>query len=176
MTSPSRPPIAGEPVATAEVTCIVNGRSTAFNCAAEALLCDVLREDLELTGTHIGCREGVCGSCNVLVDGDVVRSCLMLAVQADGCEVVTVEGLAPDGHLAPIQQAMLELGAVQCGFCTPGILVTATALLADGAQPTDEEIVEALAGNLCRCTGYSRIVDAVRASSGATLSDSGNRG
>jgi aerobic carbon-monoxide dehydrogenase small subunit len=156
------------------VTFILNGRRVDLGCRADALLCDVLREDLALTGTHVGCREGVCGSCNVLLDGDVVRSCLMLAVQAEGRDVVTVEGLASHGRLSAVQQAVLELGAVQCGFCTSGILVTATALLADGARPTEEEVVEALSGNLCRCTGYARIVDAVLAASGAASADGGD--
>jgi aerobic-type carbon monoxide dehydrogenase small subunit (CoxS/CutS family) len=153
-----------------EVRFSVNGRSVALRCAPEALLCDVLREELSLTGTHVGCREGVCGSCNVLVGGQVVRSCLMLALQAEGQEVQTVEGLALGGRLSAVQQAVMDFGAVQCGFCTSGVLITATALLAGGASPSDAEIVDALAGNICRCTGYSKIVDAVRAASGIARS------
>lgn len=155
----------------AEVIFSVNGRRVALSCVPEALLCDVLRDQLELTGTHVGCREGVCGSCNILYNGEVVRSCLMLAVQADGGEVVTVEGLAADGRLSSVQQAFVDLGAVQCGFCTPGIIVTATALLASGTVASHEAVVDALAGNLCRCTGYSRIVDAIMAASGLPASD-----
>ena len=170
MSSTWRPLAVGEPGAPVEVTFGVNGHRVTISCEADALLCDVLRETLVLTGTRVGCREGVCGSCNVMMDGDVVRSCLMLAVQADGRDVVTVEGLAHDGRLSAVQQAVLDLGAVQCGFCTPGVLITAAALLAGKSRPTDEEIVDALAGNLCRCTGYSKMVDAVRVASGVPRS------
>jgi aerobic carbon-monoxide dehydrogenase small subunit len=129
------------------------------------LLSDFLRHDLGLTGTHVGCEHGVCGACTVLVDGDAVRSCLMFAVQADGQEITTVEGLAPDGPgaaLHPLQAAFRETHALQCGFCTPGILLTLVPFLRDHPTPDEREIREALSGNLCRCTGYQNIVAAVR--------------
>jgi aerobic-type carbon monoxide dehydrogenase small subunit (CoxS/CutS family) len=148
---------------TATMGFTLNGRFVTLTPAPGELLCDVIRERLGLTGTHVGCREGVCGSCNVLVDKVVVRSCLMLAVQADGCDVRTVEGLSANGQLSAIQQAFLEHGAVQCGFCTPGLLIAATALLENGTPITAEDIVTTVAGNLCRCTGYSTIVRAIRA-------------
>jgi aerobic carbon-monoxide dehydrogenase small subunit len=142
---------------------IVNGRPLEADVEPRRLLADVLREDAHLYGTHLGCEHGVCGACTVLVDGEPVRSCLMLAVQADGAEITTVEGLAPDGALHPLQEAFREHHALQCGFCTPGFLMTALHLLRERPDIEDEgEIREALAGNLCRCTGYSNIVDAVR--------------
>jgi carbon-monoxide dehydrogenase small subunit len=129
------------------------------------LLSDFLRHDLELTGTHVGCEHGVCGACTVLMDGAAVRSCLILAVQADGHELLTVEGLAPTGApdaLHPLQAALRETHGLQCGFCTPGILMTLVPFLNDHPHPSEGEIREALSGNLCRCTGYQHIVDAVR--------------
>jgi len=147
----------------------VNGRFVTAILETDELLCDVLRERLHLFGTRVGCREGVCGSCNVLVDGSVVRSCLMLATQADACEIRTVEGLAPNGHLSALQRAFLEHGAVQCGFCTAGVLIGVTALLESGVCPSEAEIVETLAGNLCRCTGYSKILAAIRAVAGTAV-------
>lgn len=140
----------------------VNGAAAQAEVAPAELLCDTLRERLGLTGTHVPCREGVCGSCNVLVDGELVRSCLMLAVQADGADVRTVEGLAHDGVLSELQDAFVRTGAVQCGYCTSGILMTATDLLSRNAQADDEQITEALSGNLCRCTGYGQVMDAIR--------------
>jgi carbon-monoxide dehydrogenase small subunit len=126
-------------------------------------LADFLREGCALTGTHLGCEHGVCGACTVLVDGDPVRSCLMFAVQADGSEVTTIEGLSdPDGQLSTVQAAFRDCHGLQCGFCTPGFVVTVTALLRDNPDPTDEEIRESLSGNLCRCTGYQGILRAVR--------------
>jgi carbon-monoxide dehydrogenase small subunit len=126
-------------------------------------LADFLREDCRLTGTHLGCEHGVCGACTVLVDGAAVRSCLMFAVQADGRQVTTVEGLgSPDGQLNPVQAAFREAHGLQCGFCTPGFVVSATAYLRDHPDPSDQEIREALSGNLCRCTGYQGILKAVR--------------
>jgi aerobic-type carbon monoxide dehydrogenase small subunit (CoxS/CutS family) len=124
-------------------------------------LLEVLREDLGLTGTKHGCELGECGTCTVLVDGDPVLSCLVLPVETTGRRITTVEGMATGGRLHPLQQAFAELGAAQCGYCTPGILLTATALLADRPSPTRQEVKEALAGNLCRCTGYTKILDAV---------------
>jgi carbon-monoxide dehydrogenase small subunit len=121
----------------------------------------VLREDLGLTGTKHGCELGECGTCTVLVDGEPVLSCLVLPVEVEGRRITTVEGMAQAGRLHPLQQAFAELGAAQCGYCTPGILLTATALLAERPSPTRQEVKEALAGNLCRCTGYTKILDAV---------------
>ena len=129
--------------------------------AAHKTLLEVLREDLGLTGTKHGCELGECGTCTVLVDGDPVLSCLALPLEHEGRAITTVEGLASDGELHPLQQAFAELGAAQCGYCTPGILLTAQALLEDEPQPTRQRIKEALAGNLCRCTGYTKILDAV---------------
>jgi len=141
----------------------VNGRAVQADVEARRHLADVLREDLGLRGTHLGCEHGVCGACTVLVDGEPARACLLLAVQADGCAITTVEGLAADGRLHPLQEAFREHHALQCGFCTPGFLLTADHLLRERPDLDDEaEIREALAGNLCRCTGYHNIVDAVR--------------
>ncbi|MDR7482983.1 MAG: (2Fe-2S)-binding protein [Armatimonadota bacterium] len=145
------------------ISLTVNGRPASGEVEARRLLADFLREDLGLRGTHLGCEHGVCGACTVLVDGEPVRSCLMLAVQADGATVLTVEGLAAGEQLHPLQQAFWDHHALQCGFCTPGILLTAIHLLAERPGLCDEgEIREALAGNLCRCTGYQNIVDAIR--------------
>lgn len=123
-------------------------------------LADFLREELGLTGTHLGCEHGVCGACTVLVDGFAVRGCLMLAVQADGCRVRSVEGLASNGSLSPLQEAFREFHALQCGFCTPGMLMTLTQILRDHPEPTEELLREELSGNLCRCTGYAGIIKA----------------
>jgi carbon-monoxide dehydrogenase small subunit len=147
---------------TVPVALTVNGTATEVDVPPAELLCDTLRERLGLTGTHVPCREGVCGSCNVHVNGELVRSCLMLAVQADGGEVRTVEGLADGGVLSELQDAFVRTGAVQCGYCTSGILMTATDLLSRNAQADDEQITEALSGNLCRCTGYGQVMDAIR--------------
>ncbi len=138
----------------------VNGKSHARVVKSRLTLADFLRHDLGLTGTHLGCEHGVCGACTVLVDGRSARSCLMFAVQANGCDVTTVEGLAPDGQLSPLQQAFMDHHGLQCGFCTPGMLITLTELLRDNAAPTEQEVREALTGNLCRCTGYAGIVKA----------------
>ena len=131
------------------------------------LLADVLREDLGLTGTNLGCEHGACGSCTVLMDGQSVRSCLMFAVQANGHEVMTVEGLARNGQMHPLQKAFWEQQGLQCGFCTPGFLMTAYELLQHNPDPGEEEIRSALSGNICRCTGYQHIVNAVRAAAQA---------
>jgi carbon-monoxide dehydrogenase small subunit len=146
-----------------EVVLTVNGVAHAVRVPARRLLSDVLRHDLRLTGTHVGCEHGVCGACTVVVDGEPVRSCLTFAVMVDGAEVTTVEGLAgPDGELSPVQQAFRECHGLQCGFCTPGFLLLTRDLLARDPDPSDDEIAEALGGNLCRCTGYVNIVRSVR--------------
>jgi len=140
----------------------VNGQSTEATVEPRLTLADYLRERCGLTGTHLGCEHGACGACTVLVDGQAMRSCLMFAVQADGCEVTTVEGVASgDGALSPVQEALRECHGLQCGFCTPGFVMSITALLQDNPTPTDEEIREGLSGNFCRCTGYQGIINAV---------------
>ena len=159
---------------TRPVAFTLNGRPVAVQVDDAELLCDCLRERLGRTGTRVGCREGVCGSCNVLVDGVVLRSCLLLAVQADGHELTTVEGLAEHGRPSRLQQAFVDHGAVQCGFCTPGLLISATALLAATSHPTQEQVVAALAGNLCRCTGYAKVVAAVLGASAGAAAEEGD--
>ena len=138
----------------------VNGKSYARVVDARLTLADFLRHELNLTGTHLGCDHGVCGACTVLVDGHSARSCLMFAVQANNCEVTTVEGLAPDGKLSVLQQAFIDNHGLQCGFCTPGMLITLTELLREKPEPSEQDVREALTGNLCRCTGYAGIVKA----------------
>lgn len=142
-----------------EIELTVNGTARRGQAEARLTLADFLREDLGLTGTHVGCEHGVCGACTVLVDGQPARSCLMLAVQARGADVRTVEGLAVDGQMNALQQAMWDSHGFQCGFCTPGFLMQITALLAENPDPTEAEIREALSGNICRCTGYESIVN-----------------
>jgi carbon-monoxide dehydrogenase small subunit len=145
------------------VALTVNGTPRRIAVEARKTLADALREDLALTGTHLGCEHGVCGACTVLLDGDAVRSCLVFAVQADGASVVTVEGLAPaDGQLSDVQQAMHACHGLQCGFCTPGFVVSITALLDRNPEPDEAAIRDGLSGNLCRCTGYQGIIEAVR--------------
>jgi aerobic carbon-monoxide dehydrogenase small subunit len=145
----------------------VNGRPTQASVEPRLTLADYLRERCGLTGTHLGCEHGACGACTVLVDGQAVRSCLMFAVQAEGCEVTTVEGIASeDGALSPVQSALRECHGLQCGFCTPGFVMSITALLRNNPKPTDEEIREGLSGNFCRCTGYQGIVNAVHRAAG----------
>ena len=141
----------------------VNGEEVRERVDARRTLVDFLREDLNLTGSHVGCEHGVCGACTVQVDGAIVRGCLTLAVQCDGTRVETIEGLSDSGTLADLQQAFQARNALQCGFCTPGMLLTAAALLAQGGVPSREQIREHLSGNYCRCTGYHAIVDAVEA-------------
>ncbi len=138
----------------------VNGKSYGRVVDSRLTLADFLRHEINLTGTHLGCEHGVCGACTVLVDGRSVRSCLMFAVQANGCEVTTVEGLAPDGKLSVLQQAFIDNHGLQCGFCTPGMLITLTELLREKPQPSEQDVREAITGNLCRCTGYAGIVKA----------------
>jgi aerobic-type carbon monoxide dehydrogenase small subunit (CoxS/CutS family) len=145
----------------------VNGRRYAETVEPRLLLSDFLRGQLGLTGTHVGCEHGVCGACTMRLDGVAVRSCLLLAVQADGAEIVTVEGLAQNGSLTPLQEAFRKHHALQCGFCTPGILIAAEDLLARETPPTREEIADMLSGQLCRCTGYTTIVDAIAEVAGA---------
>jgi len=145
----------------------VNGVTHRLVVEPRRLLADVLREDLGLTGTNLGCEHGACGSCTVLVDGQSVRSCLMFAVQTNGHEVMTVEGLALNGQMHPLQKAFWEQHGLQCGFCTPGFLMTAYELLQHNPDPSEEEIRSALSGNICRCTGYQHIVNAVRAAAQA---------
>ncbi len=149
----------------------VNGRVVEREISARRSLADFLREDLGLTGTHVGCEHGVCGACTVFVDGESARSCLVFAVQLDGATVTTIEGLTPPEGLSPLQQAFCATHAMQCGFCTPGMIVTATELLASNPAPSPEEIREALAGQFCMCTGYVNIVRAV-AQAAVVLRDS----
>lgn len=141
----------------------INGRRHALEVEPRKTLLAVLRDQLQLTGTKEGCSTGDCGACTVLLDGVPVNACLVLAAEADGREVTTIEGIAQDGKLHPVQQALVEKGGMQCGFCTPGVAISAVALLRDNPQPSPTEIRRALAGNLCRCTGYTKIVEAVQA-------------
>ena len=152
-----------------EITVEVNGTVRRSSVAPRLTLADYLRVDCGLTGTHVGCEHGVCGACTVMMDGEAVRACLVFAVQADGTRITTIEGIAsPDGTLAPIQEAFREHHGLQCGFCTPGFILTATALLQENPAPTDEEIRDGISGSICRCTGYQGIVAAIRAASATT--------
>lgn len=158
-----------------KVTVQVNGAQHEQDVEPRLLLSDFLRNDLRLTGTHVGCEHGVCGACTILFDGQPARSCIMLAVQANGHEIQTVEGLAAaDGTLHPIQKAFHETHALQCGFCTPGILMTLSAFLRDHPKPSEPQIREALSANLCRCTGYQHIVEAVARVVGRGFSRAGD--
>jgi carbon-monoxide dehydrogenase small subunit len=156
-----------------EIQLCVNGTRRRAMVPARLTLADFLRERCQLTGTHLGCEHGVCGACTVLLDGQAVRACLMFAVQADGAEVTTIEGIAsPDGQLSTVQQAFRDHHGLQCGFCTPGFVISATAFLRDHPDPTDDEIRDGLSGNLCRCTGYQGIIAAVRAAAaGQTIQE-----
>jgi aerobic-type carbon monoxide dehydrogenase small subunit (CoxS/CutS family) len=147
---------------TRTVTLTVNGQSYTAETEPRKLLSDFLRDDLRLTGTHVGCEHGVCGACTILWDGKAARTCLALAVQADGAELQTVEGMASDGELHPIQEAFREAHGLQCGFCTPGFLMSVSDLLERNPNPTEEEIREDISSNICRCTGYQNIVEAVQ--------------
>ncbi|HVO89705.1 MAG TPA: (2Fe-2S)-binding protein [Casimicrobiaceae bacterium] len=149
----------------------VNGREIRRETSARKLLADFIRDDLGLTATHLGCEHGVCGACTVILNGRSVRSCLMFAAQADGADILTAEGLARGGELHPLQQAFHECHALQCGFCTPGFLMTAYELLSNGTSPDEAAVREALSGNLCRCTGYANIVAAVMQAIGARGGD-----
>ncbi len=144
----------------------VNGEDLEAYVEPSKSLLEVLRDELELTGTKAGCLAGECGSCTVLIDGKAVKSCLILAPQAEGREIITIEGLAQDGQLHPVQQAFIDYFAVQCGYCTPGMILSAKALLDENPNPSEEEVKEALTGNLCRCTGYVKIMEAVLAARG----------
>ena len=147
---------------TAEVRLRVNGIPYLREIPVRRTLCDVLRMDLELTGTHVGCEHGVCGACTILLDGEPVRSCLLLGVTVDGHDITTVEGLTEDdGRLSPVQQAFVDCHGLQCGFCTPGFLTTISSFIEENPEPTEEEAREAVSGNLCRCTGYQNIVASV---------------
>jgi len=149
------------------ISLVVNGTRHEVAVEPRRTLADVLRHDLGYTGTHVGCEHGICGACTVLLDGEPCRSCLIFGVQADDTAVETVEGLAQDGKLNPLQEAFTEHHALQCGFCTPGFLMLATALLRENPAPSDDEIREAMASNICRCTGYQSILEAVRAAADA---------
>jgi carbon-monoxide dehydrogenase small subunit len=148
------------------ITLTINGETESVDVPSNLTLLQMLREKLALTGTKNGCAAGECGACTVMLDGEPVNSCMVLAVECDGTSVITVEGLADDGRLDPVQEAIVEQGGVQCGFCTPGILISARALLNRNPHPGDAEIREALVGNLCRCTGYLRIIEAVKSAGG----------
>ena len=152
-----------EAVSSRTITVEVNGVQYEREVEARRLLIHFIRDDLSLTGSHIGCDTGNCGACSVLIDGVLVKSCMMLAVQADGAKIETVEGLASDGELNGLQQAFSDHHALQCGYCTPGMLMSATALLRENASPSDEEIRKGIQGNICRCTGYVNIVEAIKA-------------
>ena len=159
-----------EPVTSRTITVDVNGTSYEREVETRRLLIHFLRDDLDLTGSHVGCDTGNCGACSVILDGQLVKSCMLLAVQADGSKVETIEGLAGEGELTPLQRAFSDHHALQCGYCTPGMLMSATALLRGTPRPTRDEIKKGLQGNICRCTGYWNIVDAVTAASGQEVS------
>jgi len=149
-------------MATHRISVTINGEVEQVDVPSNMTLLQMLRDKLALTGTKNGCNAGECGACTVLLNGEAVNSCMLLAVECDGAQIVTVEGLIQDGVLDPVQQTIIDHGGVQCGFCTPGILISSRALLDRNPDPTDDDIREALVGNLCRCTGYLRIVDAVK--------------
>ena len=154
------------PVTSRTVSLEVNAEQIEYDVPTRRLLVHFIRDDLGLTGTHIGCDTGNCGACTVHDDGVAIKSCMMVAVQADGARITTVEGLAPDGELTPLQRSFSEHHALQCGYCTPGMLMSATALLARNPSPTEEDVRVAIQGNICRCTGYVNIVEAVVAAGG----------
>jgi len=158
--------------ANVRVDVTVNGTRHRRDVEPRLLLSDFLRQDLGLTGTHVGCEHGVCGACTILFDGEPARACIMLAAQADGHEILTIESLAaPDGTLNPLQSAFRQAHGLQCGFCTPGMLMTLTAFLRDNPKPDEPQIREAISGNLCRCTGYQHIVHAVQIAAGTRAED-----
>ena len=151
------------PVTSSRITVTVNGEEIEYDVDARRLLVHFLRDDLDLTGTHVGCVTGNCGACTVIYNGVLAKSCMLLAIQADGASIETVEGLSSDGQLTQLQQAFSDHHALQCGYCTPGMLMSATALLRDNSAPTEEQIRKAIQGNICRCTGYVNIVEAIKA-------------
>jgi carbon-monoxide dehydrogenase small subunit len=153
------------------ITVEINGTMYEREVDARRLLIHLLRDDLDLTGSHIGCDTGNCGACSVILDGTLVKSCMLLAIQADGASIETVEGLAAEDQLTDLQQAFSDHHALQCGYCTPGMLMSATALLRENQSPTDEEIARAIQGNICRCTGYWNIVKAIKAASGQEVAE-----
>ena len=164
--------MASIPVVTSQTVSVeVNGTTYDREVEARRLLIHFLRDDLDLTGSHVGCDTGNCGACSVLLDGTLVKSCMLLAIQADGTTIETVEGLAEDEQLSPLQQAFSDHHALQCGYCTPGMLMSATALLRQSPRPGDEGITRAIQGNICRCTGYWNIVKAVKAASGQEVAE-----
>ncbi len=156
-----------EPVAKKTISVEVNGTTYEREVEARRLLVHFIRDDLDLTGTHVGCDTGNCGACSVILDGTLLKSCMILAIQADGASIETVEGLGADGELDPLQQAFGEHHALQCGYCTPGMLMSAKALLDENPEPTEGEIRRAIQGNICRCTGYVNIVEAIAAAAEA---------
>ena len=153
------------------ITVEINGTSYEREVEARRLLVHLIRDDLDLTGTHVGCDTGNCGACSVILDGTLVKSCMLLAVQADGASIETVEGLADEDELNALQQAFSDHHALQCGYCTPGMLMSATALLCENSSPSDEEISKAIQGNICRCTGYWNIFKAIKAASGQEVGE-----
>ena len=155
-----------EPVSEQTIRVEINGEAYEQEVEARKLLVHFIRDVVDLTGTHVGCDTGNCGACSVILDGTLVKSCMLLAVQADGASIETVEGLAEEDELTELQQAFSDHHALQCGYCTPGMLMSATALLRDNPSPSDEEISRAIQGNICRCTGYWNIVKAIKAASG----------
>ena len=158
-----------EPASSKRIGVTVNGEQIDYDVEARRLLVHFLRDDLDLTGTHVGCDTGNCGACSVLVNGTLVKSCMLLAIQADGASIETVESLSADGELTPLQQAFSDHHALQCGYCTPGMLMSATALLRANPSPAEAEIRKAINGNICRCTGYVNIVKAIQAASGQAV-------
>ena len=152
-----------DPVSSKRITVTVNGEEIEYDVDARRLLVHFLRDDLDLTGTHVGCDTGNCGACSILYDGVLAKSCMLLAIQADGAAIETIEGVSPNGELTPLQQAFSDHHALQCGYCTPGMLMSAKYLLENNPTPSDDEIRKAIQGNICRCTGYVNIVEAIRA-------------
>jgi len=152
-----------DPVTSKRITVTVNGEAIEYDVEARRLLVHFLRDDLDLTGTHVGCDTGNCGACSVIYNGQLAKSCMLLAIQSDGATIETVESLARDGQLTPLQQSFSDHHALQCGYCTPGMLMSATALLRENPQPSEDEIRKAIQGNICRCTGYVNIVEAIKA-------------
>ena len=160
-----------DPVSSKRISVTVNGEVIEYDVEARRLLVHFLRDDLDLTGTHVGCDTGNCGACSVLYNGQLAKSCMLLAIQADGATIETVESLAQNGDLNALQQSFSDHHALQCGYCTPGMLMSATALLRENSSPSDEEIAKAIQGNICRCTGYWNIFKAVKAASGQEVGE-----